>query len=164
MGQHSLPSGSKLRNIVFQDQILFVGLDHGFQLTVADGRFLILPDVLSIFTLTGQIGLGKCCMPIGRNFNPETFPVLVLMDCLCRKHEAGPRSMITAVRIGNHDLKHLPVVFCCGGFYHSFPEMQSDLFGLFIGSARSSFIPSPTIRLWVTVYLATSQALLPLHC
>lgn len=46
MGQHALPTGSKLRNIVFRDQILFVELDHGFHLMVADGHFLILSDVL----------------------------------------------------------------------------------------------------------------------
>jgi len=38
MGQHALHAGSKLRNIVFRNQILLVELDHGFQLTVADGR------------------------------------------------------------------------------------------------------------------------------
>ena len=59
MGQHALPAGSKLRNIVFRDQVLFVELDHGFQFTIADGRLLILPDILAIFTLTGQIRLGE---------------------------------------------------------------------------------------------------------
>ena len=39
-------AGSNLRNTVFRDQILFVELDHGFHLTVADGHFLILSDVL----------------------------------------------------------------------------------------------------------------------
>ena len=82
MGQHSLPSGSELRNIVFRDQILFVELDHGFQLTVADSRLFILPDILTVFTLTGQIRLGEGCVTVGRNLCPETFPILVLMDSL----------------------------------------------------------------------------------
>ena len=143
MGQHALPTGSKLRNIVFRDQILLVKLDHGFQFTVADDRFLILPDILTVFTLTDQIRLGDGCMAIGRNLCSETFAVLVLMDCLCRKHEAGPRSMITAVRIGDHDLQHLPAVFCREGFHRSFPKMQSDRFDLFIGSVLLAhlFIP-----------------------
>ena len=68
-----LPIGSKLRNIVFRDQILLVKLDHGFQFTVADGRFLILPDILAVFTLTGQIRLGESCMAIGRNLCPQFF-------------------------------------------------------------------------------------------
>ena len=75
MGQHSLPAGLQFRNIVFRDQILFVELDHGFQLTVADGRFLILPDILAVFTLTGQIRLGKSCVSIGRDLSPEAFAV-----------------------------------------------------------------------------------------
>ena len=54
MGQHSLPVGSELRNIVFRDQILFVEFDHGFQLAVADGRLLILPDILAVLALTGN--------------------------------------------------------------------------------------------------------------
>ena len=78
MGQHSLPAGLQFRNIVFWDQILFVELDHGFQLTVADGCFLILPDILAIFTLTGQIRFGEGCVSIGRNLCPEAFAVLVL--------------------------------------------------------------------------------------
>ena len=78
MGQHSLPAGLQFRNIVFRDQILFVELDHGFQLTVADGRFLILPDVFAVFTLTGQIWLGEGCVTIGRNLCPQAFAVLVL--------------------------------------------------------------------------------------
>ena len=45
MGQPAMPAGLKLRNIVFRNQILFLELDHGFQLAVADGRLLILPDV-----------------------------------------------------------------------------------------------------------------------
>ena len=79
MGQHALPSGSELRNIVFRDQILFVELDHGFQLTVDDCRFLILPDILAVFTLTGQIRLGKSCVTVGRDLCPEAFAVLVLI-------------------------------------------------------------------------------------
>ena len=94
-----LPDGSKLRNIVFRNHILFVELDHGFQLAVADGRFLILPDILAVFALTGQIRLGKSCVAIRRNLCPKPFALLVLMDCLCRKHEACPGSMITAFRI-----------------------------------------------------------------
>ena len=101
MGQHVLPTGSKLRNIVFRDQILFVELDHGFQLAVADGRSLILPDILAVFTLTGQIRLGKSCVAIGRDLSPETFAILVLMNRFCRKHEACPGGMIAAVRIGD---------------------------------------------------------------
>ena len=54
MGQHSLPVGSELRNIVFRDQILFVEFDHGFQLAVADGRLFILPDILAVLALTGN--------------------------------------------------------------------------------------------------------------
>ena len=52
----------------------FVELDHGFQLTVVDGRFLILPDVFAVFTLTSQIRLSKGCMPIGKDLSPEAFP------------------------------------------------------------------------------------------
>ena len=59
MGQHSLPAGLQFRNIVLWNHILLVGFDHGFQLTVADGRFLIFPDILAVFTLTGQIRLGE---------------------------------------------------------------------------------------------------------
>ncbi len=44
-------AGLQLRNIVFRDLVLFVELDHGFQLAVADSRLLILPDVLTVFTL-----------------------------------------------------------------------------------------------------------------
>ena len=105
MGQHLLPAGSKLRNIVFRNNILLVELDHGFQPAVADGRLLILPDILTVFALTSQIRPGKSCMTIHRNLCPESFTILVLMDCFCRKHEAGPRSMITAVRIGDHGLR-----------------------------------------------------------
>ena len=126
MGQHSLPAGSKLRNIVFRDQILFVELDHGFQLTVADSCFLILPDILAVFTLTGQIRLGKSCVAIRRDLCPESFPVLVLMNRFCRKHEACPGCMITAIRIGDHDLQHLTAVFCSEEFHLSFAKMQDD--------------------------------------
>ena len=45
-GQHALPAESEFRNIVFRNQILFVKLDHGFQLAVADGRLFIIPDFL----------------------------------------------------------------------------------------------------------------------
>ena len=129
-----MPSGLQFRNIVLWNHILLVGFDHGFQLTVADGRFLIFPDILAVFTLTGQIWLGKGCVTIGRNLCPQAFAVLVLMDCLCGKYEACPGGMIAAVRIGDHDLQHLAAILRCEGFHRSFAKMQGDLFDLFIVS------------------------------
>ncbi len=73
MGQPALPAGSKFRNIVFRNQILLVELNHGFQFTVADGRLLILPDILPIFRLPIQIGFGECRMTVRRDLCPETF-------------------------------------------------------------------------------------------
>ena len=64
MGQHVLPAGSNLRNIVFRDQILFVELDHGFQFTIPDSCLLLLPDIPAVFTLTGKKRLSESCVPI----------------------------------------------------------------------------------------------------
>ena len=105
MGQHSLPAGLQLRDIVFRNQIPFVELDHGFQLAVADGRLLILPDILAVFTLTGQIWLGEGCVAIGRNLCLHAFAVLILMDCLCRKHEACPGSILHDIFDGIDDVR-----------------------------------------------------------